>query len=139
MGAPTNGQTAHDAFPHSYIRDNGYRLSPGEEQIICTVYQKTPAENRENLRSSLMSYIDWRCSTLEDGHRQVDRSAGPGSLHLCTHMDKSSHGLDKEILSEFSTILENDGITRLDLLWDMRPYRKWFDATPGTFTIETAA
>jgi hypothetical protein len=59
-------------------------------------------------------------------------------LHLCTHLDQNRQGLSKKAIAEFSSSLENDGITRLDLLWNMTSYKKWFDA-PDTFLNELVA
>ncbi|KAJ3555028.1 hypothetical protein NP233_g12302 [Leucocoprinus birnbaumii] len=101
--------------------------------------QFTLMENQEILKQSLISYIDWRCRTSENDQLPVDPSASSCSLHLCTHLDRTNQRVDKGTLSEFSNILENDGITRLDLLWNMKPYSKWFDATPGILISDAVA
>ncbi|KXN87643.1 hypothetical protein AN958_08347 [Leucoagaricus sp. SymC.cos] len=144
MGLPSNSPIASsfiasnistcsskcDVFPHDYIWEKGYVVFPSEEQTMCTVYQATPPENRAHLKNGLMNYIDWRCSA-KAGHRHIDHSIEPDALHLCTHIDKNIQPIDNAALTEFAHTLESDGITRLDLLWNMKSYRIWFDNVPG--------
>lgn len=39
----------HCGFPHDYVEEKGYTLSPVEEQLICTVYQQYVAYERLTL------------------------------------------------------------------------------------------
>ncbi|EKM78200.1 hypothetical protein AGABI1DRAFT_85889, partial [Agaricus bisporus var. burnettii JB137-S8] len=118
---PATAVTGPGGFPHDYIEEKGYTLSPVEEQLLCTVYQQAPPENHPNLKRSLASFIDWRCTSGVN-----ENCPNAGTLHLCNHINGGIPDVDKELLSGFTETVKNDGVLRMDLLWSMASYNTWF-------------
>ncbi|XP_006455038.1 hypothetical protein AGABI2DRAFT_194740 [Agaricus bisporus var. bisporus H97] len=82
---------------------------------------RAPPENHPNLKRSLASFIDWRCTSGVS-----ENCPNAGTLHLCNHINGGIPDVDEELLSGFTETVKNDGVLRMDLLWSMASYNTWF-------------